>query len=143
MNKKLLAGLATVGILTGGGSVTALAVGGAPAAAASTATAASRASKAPDCGPIGPLVAKGTITHAQAVAIHNALIAYVRAHWRNALDTVLSQEVKNHAITRSQANAVRGAIIGWVNKHESEGARHHGPCHYGPHPHMTGGTGSP
>lgn len=143
MNKKLLAGLATVGILTGGGSVTALAVGGAPEAAASTATVASRTSKAPECGPLEPLVAKGTITHAQAIAIYSALIGYVRAHWRNALDTVLGQQVNKHTITRSQANAVIGAITQWVHKHESEEPSHHGPCHYGPHPHMTGGSGSP
>lgn len=107
MNKKLLAGLAAVSFLAGGGGMTALAAVGAPAAAASTAVASST-SRMPDHGP-GPLeslVAKGTITKAQAIAIRNALVAYVRGHWRSTLDTVLGPLVKNHTITQAQANAV-------------------------------------
>lgn len=138
MNKKLLAGLATVGLLAGGGSATALTVGSAPAAAASTATVASSTAKAPDCGPLGPLVAKGTITHAQAIAIHNAFIKYVRDHWRNVLDTVLAQQVKNHTITKAQASAVTSAITHWVQmyrgkesgKESAKQSGHHGPCYH-------------
>lgn len=131
MNRKLLSGLAAVGILTGGGSMTALAAVGAPAAAASTATVAHRTAKAADCGPLEPLVAKGKITHAQAVAILNGFISYVRGHWRMALDTVLSQQVKHHTITQVQANAVSSAIVQWVHKHQSEEHSHHDYCHHG------------
>jgi hypothetical protein len=130
MNKRLLAGLAAVGILVGGGSATALAADGSPAAA-STAAAATSTAKAPDCGPLGPLIAKGTITHAQAIAIHNALISYVRDHWRNTLDTVLGQQVKNHTINQAQASAVASAITQWIHKYQGEGSEHHNHCHHG------------
>jgi len=142
MNKKLLAGLAAVGLLAGGGSATALAAAGAPAAAASTAAVASSTSKVPDCGPLGPLVAKGTITHAQAIAIHNAFINYAREHWRNMLDTVLGQLVKNHTITKAQASAVTSAITQWVQKYRGEGSGHHGLCHYDHGEGMMGSTGN-
>jgi len=105
MSKKLLAGLAAVSFLGAGGGTTALAVVGAPAAAASTAVVSST-SRMPGHGPLGSLVANGTITKAQAIAIHNALITYVRAHWRSTLDTVLGPLVKNHTISQAQANAV-------------------------------------
>jgi hypothetical protein len=131
MNKKLLAGLAAAGLLAGGGSSTALAAAGAPAAAVSTAAVASSTSKAPDCGPLGPLVAKGTITHAQAIAIHNAFISYVREHWRSVVDTVLDQQVKNHTITKAQASEVASAITRWVQKFRGKGSGHHGLCHHG------------
>jgi hypothetical protein len=130
MNKKLLAGLASVGLLAGGGSVTALAAG-VPAAAASTTTVASSTSKAPYCGPLEPLVAKGTITHAQAVAIHNGFVKYVRDHWRSVIDTVLAQQVKNHTITKAQAGEVNKAIVGWVQKFQHEGSEHHDACYHG------------
>ena len=129
MNKKLLAGLASVGLLAGGGSVTALAAG-IPAAAASTTAVASSTSKAPYCGPLEPLVAKGTITHSQAVAIHNGFVKYVRDHWRSVIDTVLAQQVKNHTITKAQAGEVNKAIVGWVQKVEHEGSEHHDACHH-------------
>jgi hypothetical protein len=137
MNKKLLAGLAAVGLLAGGGSVTASAAAGASAAAASTAAVASSTSKAPNCGPLGSLVANGTITHAQAIAIHNAFINYARHHWRKVLDTVLGQQVKNHTITQAQANAVNSAITQWVQKYRD----HHGACHHGHGGGMMGGSG--
>jgi hypothetical protein len=130
MNKKLLAGVAAVGLLTGGGSATALAAASAPATAASTAAVASSTSKAPHCGPLGALVAKGTITHAQAVAIHNAFANYVRHNWRHAVDTVLGQEVKNHIITKAQAGAVVSAISQQMQKYQSEASRHHLMCHH-------------
>jgi hypothetical protein len=142
MNKKLLAGLAAVGLLAGGGSATALAAAGAPAAAASTATVAPSISKAPDCGPLGPLVAKGTITHAQAIAIHNAFINYVRDHWRNMLDTVIGQQVKNHTITKAQASAVTRAIAQWIQKYRGGGSGHNGPCHHGHGGGMMGSSGN-
>lgn len=106
MNKKLLAGLAAVSFLAGGGGTTAAAVVGAPAAAASTAAVASSTSGTPGHGPLGSLVANGTITKAQAIAIHNALVTYVRGHWRSTLETVLGPLVKNHTISRAQANSV-------------------------------------
>ncbi len=116
MNKKLLAGLAAASFLAGGGGTTALAAAGAPAAAASTAAVVS-ATRAP-ChhGPLGSLVAKGTITKAQAIAIRDALVTYVHGHWRSALDTVLGPLVKNHTITQAQAAAVITAFSqGWQN----------------------------
>lgn len=130
MNKKLLAGMAAVGILASGGNATALAAG-VPAAAASTAAVASSTSKPPECGPLGALVAKGTITHAQAIAIRNALITYVRDHWRNTLDTVLGQQVRNHTITQAQASAVASAITQWVHMHQDGAQNHHAMCHHG------------
>jgi hypothetical protein len=142
MNRKLLAGLATVGLLTGGGSTTALVAAGVPAAAATTTAVASSTTKPPDCGPLGPLVAKGTITHAQAVDIHNAFISYVRDHWRNMVDTVLSQQVKNHTITKAQASAVSSAITQWIQKYRGQASGHHGPCHYGHGPGMMGSSGN-
>jgi len=131
MNSKLLAGLAAAGVLASGGSATALAVAGAPAADARTVVVASAASKAPECGPLGPLVAKGTITHAQAVDIHNAFIRYAREHFRSTLDTVLGQQVKSHTITKAQASEVTKAITAWVEKYRGEESGHHGPCPYG------------
>jgi hypothetical protein len=140
MNRKLLAGLAAVGLLASGGSVTALAAA-APAAAASSATAASSTSKGPECGPLGALVAKGTITHAQAVAIHNAFIDYARSHWRSVLDTVLAQEVKNHTITKAQASEVTSAITRWVQKYQGGGSSYHHVCHHGHAGNMMGSSG--
>lgn len=134
MNKKLLASLAAVGLMASGGSTTAL-VAGAPAAAARTVAVASSTSKAPECGPLGSLVAKGTITRAEAIAIHDALIAYVQTHWRSTLDTVLGQEVKNHTITKAQASAVVSAITQWVHKHQGKQPSHPAFCH-----HAHGGT---
>jgi hypothetical protein len=142
MNKKLLAGLAAAGLLAGGGSSTALAAAGAPAAAVSTAAVASSTSKAPDCGPLGPLVAKGTITHAQAIAIHNAFISYVRDHWRNIVDTVLDQQVKNHTITKAQASAVTSAIAQRIERYRGYGSGHHGSCGYGHGHGMMGNSGN-
>src|SRR5258706_3297057 len=131
MKKKRLSGLTAVGLLAGGGSATALAAAAAPAAAASTVAVASSASKAPDCGPLGPLVAKGTITHAQAIAIHDAFISYVHDHWRKVLDTVLGQQVKKHTITQAQASAVTSAITQWIQRYRGEASGHHGSCHHG------------
>lgn len=130
MKKKLLAGLTAAGLLAGGLSTTALAAAGPPAAAASTTAAASSTSKAPVCGPLEPLIAKGTITRAEAIAIHNAFANYVRDHWRHVIDTVLGQEVKNHTITKAQASAVTSAITQWVQKYRGEEG-HHAPCHHG------------
>jgi hypothetical protein len=106
MNKKLLAGLAAASFLAGGGGTTALAAAGAPAAAASTAAVVSSTSRMPDHGPLGSLVAKGTITKAQAIAIRDAFVTYVHGHWRSTLDSVLGPLVKNHTITQAQAAAV-------------------------------------
>jgi hypothetical protein len=143
MNKRLLAGLTAAGLFAGGGSATALAAAGVPAAAASTPAVASSTSKAPDCGPLGPLVAKGTITHAQAVGIRDAFIKYVRDHWRSTIDTVLGQQVKNHSITPAQASSVKSAIVAWVQKHKGAGSGHHGACYHGHGGGMTGSSPSP
>lgn len=129
MKKKVLAGLTAAGLLAGGISTTALAAG-APAASATTRAVASSTSKAPVCGPLGSLVAKGTITHAQAVAIHDAFVSYARDHWSKVVDTVIGQEVMNHTITKAQANAVTRAIAQWIKKYQGEEG-HHGACHHG------------
>jgi hypothetical protein len=125
MNQKLLAGLAAVGLLAGGGSATALA---AAPATASTAAVASSTSMAPGHGPLAPLVAKGTITQAQAVAIRDAFITYTQGHWRSTVDTVLGQLVHNHTLNKGQASAVTNAITQWVQSHRGDPApppRHH------------------
>ena len=140
MNRKLLAGLATVGLLASGGSATVLAAA-APAAAASTAAVAPSTAKAPDCGPLAPLIAKGAITHAQAIAIHHAFINYVRDHWRSTLDTVLGQEVRNHTISKAQASEVTNAITKWIHQIQAEEPAHHDPCRYGHGQGMMGGSG--
>ena len=140
MNKKLLAGVASVGILAGGGSASALAVAAAPAAA-STASVASSTSKAPGCGPLEPLVANGTITHAQAMAIRDAFVRYVRDHWRSTLDIVLGQEVRNMTITHAQATAVANAISQWVHKYQNQGKQHDAACHHGQDENMKGESG--
>ena len=129
MNKKLLAGLAAASFLAGGGGTTALAAAGAPPAAASTAAVVS-STRAPDHGPLGSLVAKGTITKAQAIAIRDALVAYVHGHWRSTLDTVLGPLVKNHTITQAQAGAVITAFSqGWQN-HAGDPSGRHRPGHH-------------
>jgi hypothetical protein len=146
MMKKLLANLAAVGaaagLLAGGGSATALAAGAASPAAAHAAVISSSASKVPGCGPLEPLVANGTITHAQAIAIRNGLISYVRDHWRNVLDTVLGQQVKNHTITKAQASEVAGAITSWIHKYRGEEHHHYGACHHGHDESMMRGSGN-
>ncbi len=143
MNKKLLAGLAAAGLLAGGGGTAALAVAGAPSAAASTAAVATSTPGVPAYGPLGSLVARGTITQPQATAIHNALISYMHDHWQNmrgqcdggtpamlargdALDTVLGQLVKNKTIDQAQARAVTSAFTQWMRSHAGHGSGHHG-----------------
>jgi hypothetical protein len=130
MNKKILACLAAVSFLAGGGGTAALAGVGAPAAVASTAAVVSSTSGTPSHGPLESLVAKGTITKAQAIAIHNALITYVRGHWRSTLDTVLGPLVKNHTITQAQADAVITAFSQQLQHHGGDPAGHHGPRHH-------------
>jgi hypothetical protein len=141
MNKKLLTGLAAVGLLAGGGSATALAAA-APAAAASSAAVASSTSKAPYCGPLEPLIAKGTITRAQAISIHNAFVSYFHANWRHILDTVIGKEVTNHTITPAQGREVTNAITRWTQSHQSGASSHHAVCHPSHGGGMTGGSGS-
>jgi hypothetical protein len=137
MNKKLLAGLVAVGLLTGGGGATALAATAAPGAA-STAAVVSSTSKEPICGPLGALVTKGTITKTQAMAIHSAFVTYFRGHWRSVLATVLGQLVKNHTITQAQASAVTTEITHSMQQYRG----HHEPCEHGHGMGMTGGSGS-
>jgi hypothetical protein len=129
MNQKLLAGLAAVGLLAGGGSAAALAAAAAPAAA-STAAVASSTDMKPGHGPLGSLVAKGTITQAQATAIRDAFISYGQSHWRSTVDTVLGQLVHNHTITQAQSSSVSTAITQWVQSHRGDPAGHHHPGHH-------------
>jgi polyhydroxyalkanoate synthesis regulator phasin len=144
MNKKLLAGMAAAGLLAGGGGAAALATAGVPSAAASTVAVASSTSRMPSHGPLGSLVAKGTITQSQATAIQNALISYMHSHRQNmpgprdgdmsamlgrggALDTVLGQLVDKGTITKTQASAVTSAFTQWMRAHCCHGTGHH--CH--------------
>jgi len=134
MNKKLLAGLATAGLLAGGGGAAALATAGVPSAAASTVAVDYSTSGVHCHGPLASLVAKGTITQSQATAIRNGLISYVLSHWQSmhgrwhgdmsallarggALDTVLGQLVSKGTITKTQASAVTSAFTQWMQAH--------------------------
>jgi hypothetical protein len=137
MKQKLLAGLAAVGLLAGGGSATALAAAGAPAAASTAAVASGTPTPtttpmAPGHGhgPLSSLVAAGTITQAQAIAIRDAFITYTQGHWRSTVDTVLGQLVHNHTITKAQASKVTTAITQWVQSHRGDPAGHHHPGHH-------------
>ncbi len=141
MNKKLLAGLVAVGLLAGGESATAMAAAGAPAAPASTAAVASSTSGMPSCGPLGSLVTKGTITRAQAIAIHDAFVNYLSDHWRSMVDAVLGQLVNQHTITRAQAGSVSTAITNWMQNYRGDRSGHPGYCHHG-HGAMMGGSGN-
>ncbi len=148
MNRKLLAGVAAIGLLAGGGGAAALAVA-APAAATGTVAAVSTTA-VPAYGPLGALVARGTITQAQATAIRNSLMSYMRSHWQvmrrdcagagqdrtpwmlergGALDTVLGQLVKDSTLTKTQASAVTSAYTQWMTSHHRTwryGYGHHG-----------------
>ncbi len=154
MNKKLLAGLAAAGLLTGGGGAAALATAGLPSAAAGTVAVASSTHWAPGHGPLASLVAKGTITQSQATAIHNGLISYMHSHWQNmrgrchggmsamlarggALDTVLGQLVSKGTVTKTQASAVTSAFTQRMQTHGGHRTGHH--CDSGG---MMGGSGN-
>ncbi len=141
MKKNLLACLAAASLLAGGGSATALAAAGPPAAAASTAVVVSAAPRGPSCGPLGALVTKGTITQAQATAIHDGFVTYMRGHWHSILGTVLGQLVKSHTITSAQASAVTTEITKWTQKYRGKWSRHHGTCPHG-HSMSMGGSGN-
>jgi Spy/CpxP family protein refolding chaperone len=137
MKQKLLAGLATVGLLASGGSAIALAAASAPAAASTAAAASSTPTPtatpmAPGQGhgPLSSLVAKGTITQAQAMAIRDAFITYGQTHWRSTVDTVLGQLVHNHTITQAQSRSVTNAITQWVQTHRGDPAGHRYPHHH-------------
>jgi Spy/CpxP family protein refolding chaperone len=135
MKQKLLAGLAAVGLLAGGGA-TALAAAAAPAAASTAAVASSTPTPtatpmAPSHGPLGSLVAKGTITQAQAIAIRDAFITYTQGHWRSTVDTVLGQLVHNHTISQGQATAVTNSITKWVQSHRGDPVNPHGHHRHG------------
>lgn len=152
MRKKLIAGLAAAGILAGGGTAAAVITAGGPAAAASTVAATSSTPAVPASSPLGTLVANGTITQAQADAVQNALITYMRAHWQDIRDhwsastppmltangplqTVLGQLVHNGTITQSQATAITNAVTAQVKAHWGNGPG----AGYGPG--MMGGYG--
>jgi hypothetical protein len=63
-------------------------------------------------------------------------------HWRNILNTVLGQQVKNHTITQAQASAVATAITQWIQNYRGEGSGHHAMCHHGQGGGMNGGSGN-
>jgi hypothetical protein len=154
MNRKLLAGLAAAGLLASGGGAAAVTTAGVASAAASTVAVDSSTSHMPWAhGPLASLVAKGTITKSQAIAIHDGLVSYVHSHWHNmrgwchggmsamlarggALETVLGQLVSKGTITSAQASAVTSAFTQWVQAHRGLGTGHH-PCDWG----MMGGSG--
>jgi hypothetical protein len=157
MNKKLVAGLAAVGVLAGGGTAAALiTAGGAAPATASPITAVSTTATVPAGSPLASLVTKGTITGSQATAIQNALITYMREHRRafgdhcagpwsdgtppmlaahGPLATVLGQLVTNGTIAQSQATAVTSAFTQQTKLHWADGPGMRG---YGPG--MMGGS---
>lgn len=160
MNKKLLAGMAALGLLAGGGGAAALAAAGTPAAAANTVAEASSTTRVPAYVPLRSLVANGAISQAQATAIDNGLISYMRGHWQDmrkdcvgsgadhtpwmlerggALDTVLGRLVQDATLTKAQASAVTRAYTQWMNSHH--GIWNHGYGHHGDGG-MMGGTGS-
>jgi hypothetical protein len=149
MNKKLVAGLAAVGVLAGGGTAAALITAGG-AAPATASTAVSTTATAPAGSPLASLATNGTITRSQATAIQNALITYMRenrhdmgdhraAFWMGGtppmlasngpLKTVLGQLVNNGTITQSQATAVTSAFTQQMKLHwgDGHGMRGHGP----------------
>ena len=135
MKQKLLAGVAAVGLLAGGASAITLAAASAPAAASTAAVASSTPTPtatpmAPGHGPLSSLVAAGTITQAQAVAIRDAFITYGQSHWKRTVDTVLGQLVHNHTLTQAQASKVTTAITQWVQSHRGDPAGHHHPGHH-------------
>jgi hypothetical protein len=155
MDKKLLAGLAAAGLLVGGGGAAAVTATGSPSAAASTVAVASSTFPMPRAwhGPLASLVAKGTITKSQAIAIHDGLVSYMVSHRQSmrgwchggmsamlarggALERVLGQLVSAGTINKAQANAVSSAFTQWVQAHHGLGTGHHG-CGWG----MMGGSG--
>ena len=94
-------------------------------------------------GPLAELVAKGTITQAQAGAIRTAMIGYMQNHRpdftpgstppalqpNGPLATVLPQLVAKGTITQDQATAVKNAVTQQVQEHWRTGT---GPGSYGP-----------
>lgn len=156
MNKKLLAGLAAAGILAGGGGTAAALLAAGTPAAASTAAAITGTATVPGYyGPLGSLVAQGTISRSEAAAIHSGLMTYRHDHWQEMrgqcagwgtdatpwmlekggpLESVLGQLVKDGTLTKSQASAVSTAFSQWMQAH-----RGHGPGHYRTGPDGDGG----
>src|SRR5262249_13640241 len=65
-----------------------------------------------------------------------------RDHWRNMVDTVLTQEVKNHTISKAQASAVTSAITQWIQMYRGGGSGHHGPRPQGHGQGMMGRSGN-
>lgn len=143
MNRKLLAGLAAAGILAGGGGAAALVAAGAPATAGTAATVSSTVTVPGYYGPLGSLVAQGTISRSEAAAIHNGLMTYMHSHWQQMrgecgsgatpwmlekggpLATVLGQLVSDGTLTRSQATAVTSAFTQWMQAHHGYGPGYH------------------
>ena len=125
MRKQLTLALVAAGI--GIGAV-ALTLGGAPVMAVSPtgAPTASALPTPPSGSPLTTLVANGTLSEAQATAIQNALVGYVREHWPPAtgwsngtppvlasngpLATVLNGLVKDGTLTQAQAIALQDAV---------------------------------
>jgi hypothetical protein len=126
MNKRVMAGLAAAGVLTSGLSAVALVTGSGVAPASGAAAAAYSAPRMPCAGnALNSLVRKGTISRAQATAVHDAFRRYMRDQagrmgWGMAgmrhhmgdmtahgpMAAVLRQLVSNGTITRAQATAI-------------------------------------
>lgn len=132
LRKKFAAGVVVAGVLAGGGTAAAVLAGSAPAMAEGTTIAAAATTPAPSCVPVPlqGLVGNGTITQAQATAVHDALFAYVQANRpvpgtnataspmlapNGALQTVLGQLVSNGTITEAQASAITDAMSSHAN----------------------------
>ncbi len=129
LTKKVSAGLLAASVLAGGGTAGALLSGGVATAAAAP-TIAATSSFVPY--PLQRLVASGTITQAQASAIHDALCAAVQANApafggrralsppvaaNGALASALAPLVKNGTITQAQATAITDAFSAQMNAH--------------------------
>jgi len=136
MRKQLALALAAAGI--GIGAV-ALALGGTPVLAVSPTSAPSASAlPAPPAGsPLATLVANGTLSGAQAAAVQNALVGYMREQWPpvtgwsngtppvlasdGPLAMVLSGLVQDDTLTQAQATALQNAVTQLVESRVAGG----------------------
>ena len=142
MRKRLILALAGAGI--GIGAMAMALGGGVSLAASGTAAPSAQTLPAPPAGsPLATLVANGTLTQAQATAIQNGLVGYMRDHWPPAagrstgtppmlaadgpLTTVLSGLVKDGTLTQAQATAVQNAVTQQVQSRFAGGTGPMGP----------------
>lgn len=149
MRTKLLAAIATGGVLVTAGTAAAVfAATRSPGVMAVTTVAATgtTSSAVPWCqGPLAQLVTDGTISQDQANAVHDALAGYMSQHRlefsRDAtppmlaangpLAQVLPQLVKDGTITQAQADAVKAAITEQAQERWRDGYGPGRPGHRG------------